>query len=166
MNRRQILMAAWASSCYSIGAFGQTAEDPTDFRFNTRPVEGDDELWYLISSIDALIFFMSVADEPKFIAASRRAFSPYGAQLGEPKAVEIFNEELRSGGYERVKDGWRQITVATLNASKVLAEAGGTERLNKRLVGGFARASALLLARSAKNKSWWCDCYALRKIGC
>jgi hypothetical protein len=167
MNRREILAAVGASSIISLSAFGQTTGEPADFAFSTGPVEDEDELWFLISSMEALIFVVSIADEPKSIGASSRAFSQYAVQLGEPKAKEIFNEALRSpDGLGRVKEGWQKISLATVNVSKVLAAAGENERLNRRLAGAFSRTSALLLARSAKNMSWWCECYGLRVIGC
>jgi hypothetical protein len=165
MNRRQLLGAGL--SCIAGGlAYGQI---PEKSNADTRPVEGDEELWFLLSALDALIFVMTAAvlKEPNEVARTIQEFQLYGAQFGEPNAVEAFNDALTSNeGRARVEDGLPTIAAATQKTASLLSDTILSDPLRDTICKSFSRASTLLLAHSSENTRWWCNCYGLRAINC
>lgn len=164
MNRRTVLLAGMVSALATSAKaqqanFDQVAAD--------APVSTRDELIYLLTALDTLIFVMAVVvlKEAEAVSRSRAEFQPYGAQLAAPNAVEILNQALSSDtGRALVKEAQPLITLATKELTELLGEV--STPLRSALTKAFSRASTLLAARSADNKGWWCHCYALRKIHC
>jgi len=148
-------------------AYGQ--EIPEASNADSRSVEGEEELWFLLSALDTLIFVMTggVLKEPNEVARTIQEFQPYGAQFGEANAVEAFNDALISNeGRARVQDGLPMIAAATQKTATLLSGAVLSDPLRDIISKSFSRASTLLLARSADNSRWWCNCYGLRAINC
>ena len=166
VNRRQLFVTGLF--CVAGGlAYGQ--EIPEKANADSRPVEGEEELWFLLSALDTLIFVMTggVLKEPNEVARTIQEFQPYGAQFGEANAVEAFNGALLSDeGRARVQDGSPTIAAATQKTASLLADAVLSDPLRDIISKSFSRASTLLLARSAENSRWWCSCYGLRAINC
>jgi hypothetical protein len=81
-----------ASEEIIIGIFRAPGQSNAD----TRPVEVEEELWFLLSAPDTLIFVMTdaVLKEPSAVARTIQEFQPYGAHFGEANAVEVFNGAL------------------------------------------------------------------------
>jgi hypothetical protein len=166
MNRRQLLGAGL--SCVAGGlAYGQEIPEKSDA--DARPVEGEEELWFLLSALDTLIFVMTggVLKESNEVARTIQEFQPYGAQFGEANAVEAFNDALISKeGRARVDDGASTIVAATQRIATLLSDVISSAPLRDTISKSFSRASTLLLARSSENTRWWCNCYGLRAINC
>ena len=113
VNRRQLLLAGLFCAAGRI-AHGQ--DIPGKSNADTRPVQGDEELWFLLSALDTLIFVVTggVLKEPNEIARTIQEFQPYGVQFGELHAAETFNDALISNeGLARVADGASAIAAAT-----------------------------------------------------
>jgi len=166
VNRRQLLVAGLFCVTPDL-AYGQESLDGLDEV--TRPVEGYEELWFLLSAIDTLIFVMTgvVLKEPNEVARTIQEFQPYGVQFGEANAVEAFNGALESDeGRARVEDGLSTIAAATQRTATLLSDTILSDPLRDTISKSFSRASALLLARSSENTRWWCNCYGLRAINC
>lgn len=166
VNRRQLFVTGLF--CVAGGlAYGQ--EIPEKANADSRPVEGEEELWFLLSALDTLIFVMTggVLKEPNEVARTIQEFQPYGAQFGEANAVESFNGALLSDeGRARVQDGSPTIAAATQKTASLLADAVLSDPLRDIISKSFSRASTLLLARSSENSRWLCSCYGLRTINC
>ena len=144
-------------------------EIPEKANADSRPVEGEEELWLLLSALDTLIFVMTagVLKEPNEVARTIQEFQPYGAQFGEANAVEAFNGALVSNeGRARVLDGLTTIAAATQKNATLLTDVISSTPLRDTISQSFSRASTLLLARSSENSRWWCNCYGLRAINC
>ena len=166
MNRRQLLLAGLFCVAGRI-AHGQ--EIPGKSNGDTRPVQGDEELWFLLSALDTLIFVVTggVLKEPNEIARTIQEFQPYGVQFGELHAAETFNDALISNeGLARVADGASAIAAATQKTATLLSDVISSAPLRDTISQSFSRASTLLLARSSENTRWWCNCYGLRAINC
>jgi hypothetical protein len=164
MNRRQIVAAGILSLVPS--AANAAAVDQSS---DAAPVSGPEELWYLLSALDTLIFVMAVVvlKEPDSILRTRSEFQPYGIQLADAKAVFVFNDALRSElGQARIKDSNEAISSGTKAIVDLLSGAGISEVLVRSLSNAFSRSSKLLSASSENNKSWWCHCWGLRKLNC
>ena len=166
VNRRRLLVAGLF--CVAGGlAYGQ--EIPEKTNTDSRPVEDEEELWFLLSALDTLIFVMTggVLKESKEVARTIQEFQPYGAQFGEANAVEAFNGALLSSeGRARVDDGAATIAAATQRTAILLSDVISSAPLRDTISKSFSRASTLLLARSAENARWWCNCYGLKVINC
>jgi hypothetical protein len=123
VNRRQLFVTGLF--CVAGGlAYGQ--EIPEKANADSRPVEGEEELWFLLSALDTLIFVMTggVLKEPNEVARTIQEFQPYGAQFGEANAVEAFNGALLSDeGRVRVQDGSPTIAAATRKTASLLTDA-------------------------------------------
>ena len=67
------------------------------------PVKGTEELWYLLTALDTLIFCLAVAviKDQGVIVQARREIQPYTSQLSDPKAEEAFNAALKSSEGQR-----------------------------------------------------------------
>ena len=119
MNRRQLFVSGLF--CVAGGlAYGQ--EVPEKANEDSRPVEGEEELWFLLSALDTLIFVMTggVLKEPNEVPRTVQEFQPYGAQFGEANAVEAFNDALVSNeGRDRVQDGLATIAAASQRTARV-----------------------------------------------
>jgi hypothetical protein len=164
VNRRQLLVAG----LFYVGdglADAQEIPQNTD----TRPVEDEEELWFLLSALDTLIFLMTdgVLKEPKEVARTIQEFQPYGAQFAESNAIEAFNSALLSNeGRARVDDGTSRIAAATQRTTTLFSDVISSAPVRDTISKSFSRASTLLLARSAENARWWCNCYGLKVINC
>ena len=103
MFRRQFLLTALASV---LAAAASAQEQKADAELDLGPVKGTEELWYLLTALDALIFCMAVAviKDQAVIVQARREIQPYTSQLSEPKAEDAFNAALKSSeGQARVE---------------------------------------------------------------
>ena len=76
-------------------AFAQEQKADADLM---GPVKGIEELWYLLTALDTLIFCLAVAviKDSAVIVQARREVQPYSARLSDPKAEETFNAALKS----------------------------------------------------------------------
>jgi hypothetical protein len=132
------------------------------------PVKGPEELWYLLTALDALIFCMAVAvlKDPTVVLQARREAQPYFSQLSDSKAVDAFNDALKSSeGQARAEKSKTVITDAAKEIEGLLAGVV-SQPVSESLVQAFSRSSILLAARAAENQSWWCHVYAFRKVRC
>jgi hypothetical protein len=103
VRRRQFLLTGLASV---LAAPAAAQEQKADADLDVEPVKGTEELWYLLTALDALIFCLAVAviKEPAVIVEARREIQPYSSQLSDPKAEEAFNAALKSNdGQARVE---------------------------------------------------------------
>lgn len=165
MRRRQFLLTGLAS-VLAASAAGQ--EQKADAGLDLEPVKGTEELWYLLTALDALIFCLAVAvlKEPAVIVQARREFQPYSTQLSDPKAEEAFNAALKSSdGQARVEQNKTAINNAAKEIDALLTDVVSPP-LRDSVVHAFSRSSTLLIARAAENQSWWCRVYAFRKVRC
>jgi hypothetical protein len=103
VRRRQFLLTGLASVLITpAAAQEQNAEADPDL----GPVKGTEELWYLLTALDTLIFCLAVAviKDPAVIVQARREIQPYSSQLSDPKAEEAFNTALKSSdGQARIE---------------------------------------------------------------
>jgi hypothetical protein len=165
VRRRQFLLTGLASVLAMPAA---AEEQKADADLDLEPVKGTEELWYLLTALDALIFGLAVAviKEPAVIVEARREIQPYSSQLSDPKAEDAFNAALKSSdGQARVE----QNKTAILNAAKeidALLTDVVSPPVRMSVVHAFSRSSTLLTARAAENQSWWCRVYAFRKVRC
>lgn len=85
MNRRQLLAADF--SCVATRSANSQGQSDK-FDEDTRPVDGEEELWFLLSAIDTLIFVMTgiVLREAKAVPRTIREFEPYGLQFANRTA--------------------------------------------------------------------------------
>jgi hypothetical protein len=166
MNRRQVLVAGLVSTF----AASASAQQPTDnHALDTAPVKGQEELWFLLTAMDALIFVMAVAilKDPDAVLQARREFQPYAAQLSDPKAVEALNAALKSSdGQARLEEARPALEAAAKEVEALLSDEVVAETVRSSIARSFARASVLLIAHGAENKSGWCRVYAFRKVRC
>ena len=119
--------------------------------------------------MDALIFVMAVAilKDPDAVLQARREFQPYAAQLSDPKAIETLNAALKSSdGQARLEEARAAIEAAAKEVEALLSDQVAAETVRSSSVRSFSRASVLLIAHAAENKSWWCHVYAFRKVRC
>ncbi len=165
MFRRQFLMTALAS----VLATAATAqEQKADAELDLGPVKGTEELWYLLTALDTLIFCLAVAviKDQAVIVQARREIQPYTSQLSDSKAEEAFNAALKSSeGQARVEQNKAAINDAAKEIDALLTDVVSPP-VRASVVHAFARASTLLVARAAENQSWWCRVYAFRKVRC
>jgi hypothetical protein len=173
LRRRQFLLTALASVFVASAAAQEKArekaeEQKGDADLDLGPVKGTEELWYLLTALDTLIFSLAVAviRDQGVIVQARREIQPYSSQLSDPKAEDAFNVALKSSeGQARVE----QNKIAIMNAAKevdALLTDVVSAPVRASVVHAFARASTLLVARAAENASWWCHVYAFRKVRC
>ena len=165
MYRRQFLLTALGS----VLATAATAqEQKADAELDVGPVKGTEELWYILTALDALIFCMAVAviKDQAVIVQARREIQPYTSQLSDPKAEEAFNAALKSSeGQARIEQNKTAISDAARQVDALLTDVVSPP-IRASVVHAFARASTLLVARAAENQSWWCRVYAFRKVRC
>jgi hypothetical protein len=163
--RRQFLLAAAAS----VLAQAAKAEEPkVDAELDLGPVKGTEELWYLLTALDTLIFCLAVAviNDQGVIVQARREVQPYTSQLSDPKAEEAFNAALKSSeGQARIEQNKTAITDAAKEIDALLTDVVSPP-IRASIVHAFARSSTLLVAHAAENQSWWCRVYAFRKVRC
>jgi len=165
VRRRQFLLTGLAS-VLATPAVAQEQEADADLDLD--PVKGTEELWYLLTALDALIFCLAVAviKDQGVIIQARREIRPYSSQLSDPKAEEAFNAALKSSdGQARVDENKTAIINAAKEIDALLTEVVSPS-IRVSLVHAFSRSSALLIARAADNQSWWCRVYAFRKVRC
>jgi hypothetical protein len=165
MNRRQVLVAGLLSTL--AGSAGAQQND--GHGLDTAPVKGPEELWFLLTAMDALIFMMAVAilKDPDAVLQARREFQPWASQLSDPKAVEALNAALKSSeGQARLEEARPAIEAAAREVEALLSEEVVAEAVRSGISRSFSRTSVLLIARAAENKSWWCHVYAFRKVRC
>jgi hypothetical protein len=164
--RRQFLLTALASALVTSAA---TAQEPkADAELDVGPVKGTEELWYLLTALDTLIFCMAVAviKDQAVIVQARREVQPYTSQLSDPKAEEAFNAALKSSeGQARIEQNKTAINDAAKEIDALLTDVVSPP-VRASVVHAFARSSTLLIARAAENESWWCRVYAFRKVRC
>lgn len=170
MRRRQFLLTALASALVTSAAAqdDKAQEQKADADLNVGPVKGTEELWYLLTALDALIFSLAVAviKDQAVIVQARREVQPYSSQLSDPKAEEAFNTALKSSdGQARVEQNKTAIMNAAKEVDALLTDVVSPP-VRASVVHAFARASTLLVARAAENQSWWCHVYAFRKLRC
>ena len=165
MRRRQFLLTGLAS-VLATPAVAQEQEADADLDLD--PVKGTEELWYLLTALDALIFCLAVAviKDQGVIIQARREIQPYSSQLSDPKAEEAFNAALKSSdGQARVDENKTAINDAAKQIDALLTDVVSPP-IRVSLVHAFSRSSTLLIARAAENQSWWCRVYAFRKVRC
>jgi hypothetical protein len=170
LRRRQFLLTALASALVTSAAAqdDKAQEQKADADLNVGPVKGTEELWYLLTALDALIFSLAVAviKDQAVIVQARREVQPYSSQLSDPKAEEAFNTALKSSdGQARVEQNKTAIMNAAKEVDALLTDVVSPP-VRASVVHAFARASTLLVARAAENQSWWCHVYAFRKLRC
>ena len=166
MFRRQFLLTALASALVASAASAQ--EQKADAELDLAPVKGTEELWYLLTALDALIFSLAVAviKDQAVIVQARREIQPYTSQLSDPKAEETFNAALKSSeGQARIEQNKTAINDAAKEIDALLTDVVSPP-VRVSVVHAFARSSTLLIARAAENESWWCRVYAFRKVRC
>jgi hypothetical protein len=166
MRRRQFLLTGLASALVTSAATAQ--EQKADAELDLGPVKGTEELWYLLTALDTLIFCMSVAviKDQAVIVLARREVQPYTSQLSDPKAEEAFNAALKSSeGQARIEQNKAAISDAAKEIDALLTDVVSPS-VRASVVHAFARSSTLLIARAAENQSWWCRVYAFRKVRC
>ena len=143
-------------------------EQKAEADLGLEPVKGTEELWYLLTALDALIFCLAVAviKDPAVIVQARREIQPYSSQLSDPKAQEAFNAALKSSdGQARVEQNKTAIFNAAKEIDALLTDVVSPP-VRDSLVQAFSRSSTLLIARAADSQSWWCRVYAFRKVRC
>lgn len=166
MNRRQVLVAGLVST---IAGSARAQQQNDSHGLDNAPVKGQEELWFLLTAMDALIFVMAVAilKDPDAVLQARREFQPYAAQLSDPKAVEFLNAALKSSeGQARLEEARPVIEAAAKEVEALLSDQVIAETVRASIVRSFSRASTLLTAHAGENKSWWCHVYAFRKVRC
>jgi hypothetical protein len=162
MNRRQLIVTGFVS----VLGTSATAQESDDA--NLAPVKGPEELWYLLTALDALIFCMAVAvlKDPAVVLQARREAQPYASQLSDSKALDAFDAALKSGdGQARVGQNKTVISNAAKDIETALAGVVSPS-VSENLIQAFSRLSTLLIARAPENQSWWCHVYAFRKVRC
>jgi len=165
VRRRQFLLTGLASVLATPTA---AQEQKADADLDLGPVKGTEELWYLLTALDTLIFCLAVAviKDQAVIIQARREIQPYVSQLSDPKAEEAFNAALKSSeGQARIEQNKTAINNAAKEIDALLTDVVSPP-VRASVVHAFARASALLIARAAENQSWWCRVYAFRKVRC
>jgi len=166
MRRRQFLLTGLASALVASAASAQ--EQKADAELDLGPVKGTEELWYLLTALDALIFCLAVAviKDQAVIVQARREIQPYTSQLSDPKAEEAFNAALKSSeGQARIEQNKTAINDAAKEIDALLTDVVSPP-VRASVVHAFARSSTLLIARAAENQPWWCRVYAFRKVRC
>jgi hypothetical protein len=151
-----------------LAASAAAQEQKSDADLNLEPVKGTEELWYLLTALDALIFCLAVAviKDQAVIIQARREIQPYTSQLSDPKAEEAFNAALKSPeGQARVEQNKTAIISAAKEIDALLTDVVSPP-VRDSVVHAFTRSSTLLIARAADNQSWWCRVYAFRKVRC
>jgi hypothetical protein len=164
VRRRQFLLTGLAS-IVATPAFAQEQKADADLM---GPVKGIEELWYLLTALDTLIFCLAVAviKDSAVIVQARREVQPYSAQLSDPKAEETFNAALKSSdGQARIEQNKSAIDDAAKEIDALLTDIVSTADPRQRRA-CVCRSSTLLIARAADNQSWWCHVYAFRKVRC
>jgi hypothetical protein len=165
MRRRQFLLTGLALALVTSAA---AQEQKADADLDLGPVKGTEELWYLLTALDTLIFSLAVAviKDQAVIVQARRDIQPYASQLSDPKAEETFNLALKSSdGQGRIEQNKTAINDAAKEIDALLTDVVSPP-VRASVVHAFARASTLLIARAAENQSWWCRVYAFRKVRC
>jgi hypothetical protein len=165
MRRRRFLLTGLASVLVTPAA-AEEAKAGADL--DTGLVKGPEEIWYLLTALDALIFSLAVAviKDEAVIVQARREIQPYAAQLSDPKAEEMFNAALKSSeGQARVEENKTAILGAAKEIDALLTDVVSPP-IRDSVVRAFSRSSTLLVARAAENQSWWCHVYAFRKVRC
>ena len=165
MRRRQFLLTGLASVLATPAAAQEQKADPD---LDLELVKGTEELWYLLTALDALIFCLAVAviKEPAVIVQARREIQPYSSQLSDPKAEEAFNMALKSSdGQARVEQNKTAINNAAKEIDALLTDVVSPP-VRDSVVHAFSRSSTLLVARAGENESWWRRVYAFRKVRC
>ena len=164
LRRRQFLLTGLASALVASAA---AQEQKADAELDLGPVKGTEELWYLLTALDTLIFCMAVAviKDQAVIVQARREVQPYTSQLSDPKAEDAFNGALKSSeGQARIEQNKAAISDAAKEIDALTDVVSPSVRAS--VVHAFARSSTLLIARAAENQSWWCRVYAFRKVRC
>ena len=165
MRRRQFVLTGLASALVTSAA---AQEQKADAELDLGPVKGTEELWYLLTALDTLIFCMAVAviKDQAVIVQARREVQPYTSQLSDPKTEEAFNAALKSGeGQARIEQNKTALSEAAKEIDALLTDVVSPS-VRASVVHAFARSSTLLIARAPENQSWWCRIYAFRKVRC
>jgi hypothetical protein len=165
MRRRQFLLTGLASVLATPAA---AQEQKADADVDLEPVKGTEELWYLLTALDTLIFCLAIAviKEQTVLVQARREIQPYSSQLSDPKAEEAFDAALKSSdGQARVEQNKTAIINAAKEIDALLTDVVSPP-VRDSVVHAFSRSSTLLIARAAENQSWWCHVYAFRKVRC
>jgi hypothetical protein len=165
VRRRQFLLTGLASI---LAAPAGAQEQKAGAELDLGPVKGTEELWYLLTALDTLIFCLAVEviKDPAVIVQARREIAPYSSQLSDPKAEEALNAALKSGdGQARVHENKAAIDAAAKEIDALLTDAVSPP-VRASVVHAFSRSSTLLIARAAENQAWWCRVYAFRKVRC
>src|ERR1700733_7036185 len=165
LRRRQFLLMGLASA---LVASAPPPEEKADAELALGSVKGTEELLYLLTALDTLIFCMAVAviKDQAVIVEARREVQPYTSQLSDPKAEDAFNGALKSSeGQARIEQNKAAISDAAKEIDALLTDVVSPS-VRASVVHAFARSSTLLIARAAENQSWWCRVYAFRKVRC
>jgi hypothetical protein len=165
VRRRQFLLTGLASVLIAPAA---AQDQKADADLDLGPVKGTEELWYLLTALDTLIFCLAVAviKDPAVIVQARREIQPYASQLSDPKAEETLNAALKSSdGQARVDQNKTAIIDAAKEIDALLIDIVSPP-IRASVAHAFTRSSTLLVARAADNQSWWCHVHAFRKVRC
>lgn len=154
MHRRQFFLTGLAFTAVgSAAAQDKNGEDQASGAdLNLGPVKGTEELWYLLTALDALIFALAVAviKDPAVIVQARREIQPYSSQLSDPKAEEAFNAALKSPeGQARIEQNKATILDAAKEVDGLLTDIVSPP-VRASVVHAFTRASTLLVARKVR----------------
>jgi hypothetical protein len=152
MFRRQFLLTALASV---LPTAASSQEQKAEAELDLGPIKGTEELWYLLTALDALIFCMAVAviKDQAVIVQARREIQPYTSQLSEPKAEDAFNAALKSSeGQTRIEQNKSAINDAAKEIDALLTDVVSPS-VRASVVHAFTRSSTLLIARAAENES-------------
>jgi hypothetical protein len=165
VRRREFVLTGLAAV---LAAPAAAQEQKAEADLDLGPVKGTEELWYLLTALDTLIFCLAIAviKDPAVIIEARREIQPYASQLSDAKAEEAFNAALKSSeGQARVEQNKTAINDAAKEIDALLTDVVSPP-IRMSVVHAFSRSSTLLVARAADNQSWWCRVYAFRKVRC
>jgi hypothetical protein len=117
VRRRQFLLTGLASALVSSAAAQEqkAQEQKADAELDLGPVKGTEELWFLLTALDTLIFCLAIAviKDEAVIVQARQEVQPYSSQLSDPKAEEAFNAALKSSdGQARIEQNKTAINAA------------------------------------------------------
>lgn len=150
MRRREFLLTGLAS-VLAVPAAAEEQKVAADL--DSGPVKGTEELWYLLTALDTLIFCLAVAviKDPAVIIQARREIQPYSSQLSDPKAEEALNAALKSSdGQARVEENKNAINDAAKEIEVLLTDVVSPP-VRDSVVHAFSRSSTLLIARAAET---------------
>src|ERR1700735_1792589 len=152
LRRRQFLLTGLASALVASAA---AQEQKADAELDLGPVKGTEELWFLLTALDTLIFCLAIAviKDETVIVQARREVQPYSSQLSDPKAEETFNAALKSSdGQARIEQNKTAINDAAKEIAALFTDVVSPP-VRASVVRAFARSSTLLVAPAPARPS-------------